>query len=836
MSTVNTSFTTSARSLGQCNPIASLCAVLSLCLLASDASAQGLKLEGVNRLAHSRIIPGAVLPIQATVSNPTENRGEGIVVAIVDGIPDRQSARRFALRPGQSREVDLFLNIPQSVANKESIDIVTRLYEDAGGTEVIQGAGQRAEYKFTLTVEKEANFAAFLMDEEELAVPSWYWPQSHPLMSYEWAIATRIDSGTPRRVANMGSSPLPIHQLDWSVLKSAVVADESKLQDLAFVDSLRSFVEAGGKLWVMLDRVSPTAIRPLLGTNQLCEDVDAVELQEFTVSVIGDSTQIAESDRVVSSEEPLRMRRVLQSGGTVTHEVDGWPAAIWMSVGYGEILLTTLDPAAWVEPRDLSNDPGGNSMGVSAYASRIWASRLALEVNVPTRNLPLVAETSYPLELMGSRVVPKGWIATGLSVFCLLLLVLGVWRWRAGDLRTIGIAIPTLAIVFSGGMVLATSFTRLDQPESVTRLQLIQVAEDGASAVVREQAAVYLKAGRQMDLSGSVDGAVQIDEGLQSGVQRRTQNGFQTWQLNNVSWPPGFWRYSSQFRVPTDDLKVKAILDSDGLRLELPELPSPLEDPVLSYTLGGRMLVGGSGPTRSVDPSLTAKDGRWIAGTLISTEQQRRLEIYKQFFAPGDRKQYLDQVLYGWTDVWPETPGWSQELEKSGSALVALPVELQRPDPMELIDVPHGLVRLQNDESRLGSSLAFDGQTGEWVRELTSAATANLQLVLPKELVPFEAEYLDLMLNMEAPQRDVQLRIETEQGVVFTQDFNEPSIPWSSRVSDPRVLEAAKDGSLNLILEVSERKDLKQGESSSRSVPWQVNNLEASYRGRVVTD
>ena len=833
---MNTSFTTSARSLGQCNPIASLCAVLSLCLLASDASAQGLKLEGVNRLAHSRIIPGAVLPIQATVSNPTENRGEGIVVAIVDGIPDRQSARRLALRPGQSREVDLFLNIPQSVANKESIDIVTRLYEDAGGTEVIQGAGQRAEYKFTLTVEKEANFAAFLMDEEELAVPSWYWPQSHPLMSYEWAIATRIDSGTPRRVANMGSSPLPIHQLDWSVLKSAVVADESKLQDLAFVDSLRSFVEAGGKLWVMLDRVSPTAIRPLLGTNQLCEDVDAVELQEFTVSVIGDSTQIAESDRVVSSEEPLRMRRVLQSGGTVTHEVDGWPAAIWMSVGYGEILLTTLDPAAWVEPRDLSNDPGGNSMGVSAYASRIWASRLALEVNVPTRNLPLVAETSYPLELMGSRVVPKGWIATGLSVFCLLLLVLGVWRWRAGDLRTIGIAIPTLAIVFSGGMVLATSFTRLDQPESVTRLQLIQVAEDGASAVVREQAAVYLKAGRQMDLSGSVDGAVQIDEGLQSGVQRRTQNGFQTWQLNNVSWPPGFWRYSSQFRVPTDDLKVKAILDSDGLRLELPELPSPLEDPVLSYTLGGRMLVGGSGPTRSVDPSLTAKDGRWIAGTLISTEQQRRLEIYKQFFAPGDRKQYLDQVLYGWTDVWPETPGWSQELEKSGSALVALPVELQRPDPMELIDVPHGLVRLQNDESRLGSSLAFDGQTGEWVRELTSAATANLQLVLPKELVPFEAEYLDLMLNMEAPQRDVQLRIETEQGVVFTQDFNEPSIPWSSRVSDPRVLEAAKDGSLNLILEVSERKDLKQGESSSRSVPWQVNNLEASYRGRVVTD
>ena len=836
MSTVNTSFTTSACSLGQCNPIASLCAVLSLCLLASDASAQGLKLEGVNRLAHSRIIPGAVLPIQATVSNPTENRGEGIVVAIVDGIPDRQSARRLALRPGQSREVDLFLNIPQSVANKESIDIVTRLYEDSGGTEVIQGAGQRAEYKFTLTVEKEANFAAFLMDEEELAVPSWYWPQSHPLMSYEWAIATRIDSGTPRRVANMGSSPLPIHQLDWSVLKSAVVADESKLQDLAFVDSLRSFVEAGGKLWVMLDRVSPTAIRPLLGTNQLCEDVDAVELQEFTVSVIGDSTQIAESDRVVSSEEPLRMRRVLQSGGTVTHEVDGWPAAIWMSVGYGEILLTTLDPAAWVEPRDLSNDPGGNSMGVSAYASRIWASRLALEVNVPTRNLPLVAETSYPLELMGSRVVPKGWIATGLSVFCLLLLVLGVWRWRAGDLRTIGIAIPTLAIVFSGGMVLATSFTRLDQPESVTRLQLIQVAEDGASAVVREQAAVYLKAGRQMDLSGSVDGAVQIDEGLQSGVQRRTQNGFQTWQLNNVSWPPGFWRYSSQFRVPTDDLKVKAILDSDGLRLELPELPSPLEDPVLSYTLGGRMLVGGSGPTRSVDPSLTAKDGRWIAGTLISTEQQRRLEIYKQFFAPGDRKQYLDQVLYGWTDVWPETPGWSQELEKSGSALVALPVELQRPDPMELIDVPHGLVRLQNDESRLGSSLAFDGQTGEWVRELTSAATANLQLVLPKELVPFEAEYLDLMLNMEAPQRDVQLRIETEQGVVFTQDFNEPSIPWSSRVSDPRVLEAAKDGSLNLILEVSERKDLKQGESSSRSVPWQVNNLEASYRGRVVTD
>lgn len=802
---------------------------------AEPATAQDLRLESINRIAQSRVYPGKILALRATVSNPTEQEADGIVVAVVNGFPDRQCAKKVIVAPGKAASIDLYLNIPSELQGQENVEVQARLYRQEGGTERVQGTGRTSEAKLTLSLEKNKDYSAFFMDNDAAPVAPWRWPQAGPLMSYEWAIGTRIDAGTSRRVANMGSDPLPVNRADWNVIDNAIVAEENVLQDLAFVRSLRDFVESGGKAWVMLDRVSVDSLRPLLGAGQAIEVVDSTELTSFTVEVIGGTSVIAEEDRKVTSEIPLKMKRVLQVGGRVSHEIEGWPAAIWMKVGYGEILVTTLSPEGWIKARGNRGGENRDPMKVSAFESQLWSNSLALDINAPSLNPPLGSQVDYPIEMMGNPIVPRQWIATGLTSFCLMLLAIGLWRWWVGDMRLVGLIAPPVALVFAAGLVFAASFIRSDQPESVNRLQIVQVTEDGQSAIVREQAAVHLKSSADMKLQSNVDGVVHVDPQVKTGIQRFEKTQFHDWELQNQSWPPGYWRYSSEFEVPAEGLIATAILDESGLNVQLPDLHAQLEDAVLSFTRGGRMLCSGSGSNLTVDASQTVAVEQLIGGTLITSEQERRLSVYQQYFARKDRVQFVDHVLYGWTTTWPSTPIWSRDLQSGGSALVALPVQLLRPEAGKKIVVPRGLISIQADPRLTGQTLAFDGTTGMWVQNLTSPAVAELQFVLPPELVPFEAESMEIRLDMKAPQRNVSFSIVTDEGEVLIKELNEPSIPWSGTVTDARVLKDARDGILNFKLSVSERTDLQPGQSSTTVVQWQVEKLEASFSGSVAS-
>ena len=197
------------------------------------------------------------------------------------------------------------------------------------------------------------------------------------------------------------------------------------------------------------------------------------------------------------------------------------------------------------------------------------------------------------------------------------------------------------------GLLFASSFVRRDIPESVSRLQLVQVNDDGSFAMVREQSAVYLENSADMNLESNVDGRAIVDEGLESGVKRYEVLDHEQWQLSNQDWPPGTWRYQARYVIPTQEMVVEAELNSSGVKLNMPELPSAMEDPVLSYNLGDPMLCETAGGRLLADGSLSADGDRWIAGTLISKEQQRRLQVYQEFFKPKEKTQFLSRVLYG---------------------------------------------------------------------------------------------------------------------------------------------------------------------------------------------
>ncbi len=96
---------------------------------------------------------------------------------------------------------------------------------------------------------------------------------------------------------------------------------------------------------------------------------------------------------------------------------------------------------------------------------------------------------------------------------------------------------------------------------------------------------------------------------------------------------------------------------------------------------------------------------------MLSTEQQRRIDLYQQFFQSAGDIQRPTRRLYGWTPPW-QVSQWNRELQQPGAALVALPVALQRPDVGEEVFIPHGLIELRQGLKAVGATTTFNQQTG----------------------------------------------------------------------------------------------------------------------------
>ena len=91
---------------------------------------------------------------------------------------------------------------------------------------------------------------------------------------------------------------------------------------------------------------------------------------------------------------------------------------------------------------------------------------------------------------------------------------------------------------------------------------------------------------------------------------------------------------------------------------------------------------------------------------------------------------------------------------------------------------------------------------------------------------------MTLELDVKAPHRTVRISAELDgQPPLEIVQLDGPSVPWRGEVSDPRILASARDGIVDILLEVSGRNDLKDGEQTSTVVTWQIDSFRASFRG-----
>lgn len=823
-----------------------LLALLCLLLIACPGSAQdqstpptGLRFFSLGRSSHGRLQPGGWLVMSVTIENTGSQAVTVRAVATLSGFPDTQNARTLTLFPGTTENLQLYVLVPQVIDQLKTTEVDVALYQvDEGGERLLDVQGVPMRNNLQLQVEQTNNLAFTSLNDAPQPKFPWEWPFVEPFHNYEIMVSSRVLSRNPRSMASFDQQQIPLTRMDWKDVGLMTISDSRFFEDAAAVESLSQFINEGGRVWFVLDKIPCHLVQPLLGQGNACAEVDQIELNRFSVEVHSAAVDLLESDRLVDHDTPIVFKRVVHVGGTASHTIEGWPAAIWMKIGYGEVLLTTLASQGWLRPGSESTDPQQSTQ----FRMTPWGLPLALEVHEPRLEQPISEAVSYPFELVGNPVLPRRLVGIILLVFVSLLVGVGVACCRFGELSKLGLYAPLLAALAGGGLVLSSTWIRRDIPETVSRLQLIQVNQHGRAAAIREQSAVHLSASAAMNLVSQSDGYATTDAAVQSGIKRFDVGDVQRWQLSNMAWPPGSWRYQTTQLVDTPPLVATGRLNISGLTIDLPSELETFEDPIIGFAPGvpmiGVPMIGRlEGRQVRADGSLMAEGERWISDTLISNEQRRRIDIYRQFFDGDDRHLPPRHTLFGWSKPWDAAKWDNSNLTEVGSALVGLPLRLLRPPVGEQVLIPAGLIQLRKAPSEVAQTPAFNSKTGKWTTDMGLGISALMQFVLPPEVLPFQAQSLSLELNIKAPHRRVRLSSRSAGGEpISIVSLVGPSVPWRGVITDPSILSEAVDGTLDLLLEISERTDIGLDDSPSSVVTWKIDAFRATALGNRLSE
>lgn len=788
----------------------------------------GLSLESVSAAPQSYWAVDGLLVVRCLVKNGDAQAASGIIVGRAAGNLGDEDRRQFQIGPNETRTFDFQVRLPTPMPESKA-DIEVSLLVREGDKEVLVVRGDEpATRKFTFWRHpKNRLITALSFGVEPLPPLPWRWEPTKVFSTYELAIASRVDAELSKDCIAFESSPFPLNPIDWKGIDNLILGEPSYVRDAGTVSVLRDYLNDGGRIWIMLDDIDTSALAGLLTSQQQLITMDTVELSNFVVETPKQSISLP--DRTVEVSSPVRFKRVMQQGGAVPYSIDGWPACVIYPIGRGELMITTLDSAGWIEPRknQWSQDP----FFQSDFELRRFAKGLVDKIHTK-RSLPVVSmkDVNYPMEKIGNPIVSRGFVASVLLLFCGALVAFGLWRSFLGEMRGAGIIAPALAMLAAMPLIIAAWMQKRDIPSMVSVFQLVQFS-DPSGGTIRESAAVYNGASMPMQLNSKSAGYIIPDPAIDGGIKTITTDDFQSWSMSNIAWPTGVWKYNSAISIPDTSMLAVAQFTPEGLSIQIPPgLPSELKDPVLCYMVGAPTLAKNSDNKHIlVDGSYPAEGERWTLDSMVDSEQLRRNGIYKKLFESSDRLQAPSRTLFAWTDVFAGGGEWSPKLDKRGIALVSIPLALTTPRAGSEVYIPYTMIDVRSADVGSSSPIYLEG-IGRWVNQSSNKSEAFLEFVLPSEVTPMEIASIAVDFDVQAPRRTVRLSsiANDKAAPIEIANLNEPSIPYKATIEESQILQDFQDGKLIVKIEVSDDRE------PDSSIPWRIKHLRLAVRGKTL--
>ena len=797
--------------------------------MAAAEPAQPRYVQAQGAAGAPKLVPGKWGLLRVVIANPADHPVELLASSYFDGESHVQYARSIWV-PAHARRSAWYPVLTPALISKDQsqVDVKSLLIDRTTTQEknsqerVIDVPTGGVLHSGSLNLQHERPVTGLIADDDA---------EARMLID-----VARQSRNLASPVLSLAGDPLPPSWESLDAFDQLVIASDRVLDDPLGLIAIRRWVEDGGRLWIMLDKVTPDTPSALLGDAFGCQLVDRTSLVDLQVKDVRKTVK-HEDGPLLHFDEPVELVRVLATDIPVAYTAAGWPAAFWQPIGRGNVLFTTLGSRGWTRARTTDDPPPIDAQRPLPYVATGPLAALAVDFLQP-RSQPAPSPEvwrTYVQEEIGHRIVGRGSIAAVLGSLFLGILACGVWLARRERLAHLAWLGPLLAAASTLLLVGMGYRSRQAVPDTVALAEFAEMAPASSEVRVRGLMGVYSANPQAAPFQANHGGMFAFDSPAHDAQTRRmVSTDLDQWHWENVVLPAGLSVAPFSFSTTLDEPPLAtATFDEMGIigRLDI----GPLKDP------GDAILLGPAGTNMSVrletDGSFHAvrqdilADGQFVGADVLDDGQRRRQDVLRQV-APQLGTQTTPRLLL-WTSAFD--PGFvvASEAHMVENALVSLPLVLTKPAAGTRVTIPSPLITYEATSSPDGSQLspAYSNADRRWVGPLVRSTQATVRFHLPDTALPLRVEQATLTIRIQAPSR--KLEIAGWNG--------DRQVPLASKTSPVGTFEfdlhpadaLAIDAQGGLLLNINVGPHPKEETANVATVGWKIERVSLEVTGVV---
>jgi hypothetical protein len=791
----------------------------------------------------TRLLPGGARrtateswgTFEVGLANRSGEDRQARILVFYEGQPDVQYGRDVWLPAHSTLSTWLLVGPAPKQPASFSREVQTRLFDRSGGREVLVLAPgeERVRTRGVPYRPREPTMAVMVDEsaEREYAPDQLPRPEPPEAEAEHLARTVRLVRNLSESVGKVYPGSLPPTAEGFDGIDHFVLATGQLSRESGGARALRHWLQRGGKLWVMLDRVPVEALAPLLGDALDFEVVDRIGLTDFHIDPVSSGQARTVPGDARQHDRPVEFARVLlPPGERVRYAVNGWPAWFTRQVGRGKILFTALGPRGWYRERrqDERDSPFPHFP----------------RTPVPMGPLDQMAEELFPeehpfrtdafreplTEEVGYSVPGRGTVGLIFGGFLLVTLALGTALRRSRRPELAGWLGPAAALGAAAVFLTLGGASRRAAPATLAVAQVVDAVPGTEEAAIRGLLAVYRPDAGATQAGAARGGLFELDmAGTEGQTRRLVLTDRDAWHWEDLALPAGVRFAPFACTLPTGEpMMAVAHIGPAGLEGRLAagpfgDLADALVHPPAGRNLAIRLRPNGAFSAGSQD---VLPAGEFLSGAVLTDRQQRRQELYREFLRrTGPPRRGGRTVLLAWSTPADTHFTMGPEARTVGMALLVLPLRLERTPPGSPVTIPAPL---------LPCARLIGGARSQITPEHSEAADMHLRFQLPAEVLPLAVERARLSARIDAPGRRVTVAgLEGDRPVPLAQ-VDSPLDPIRLDIVEARLLRLDAEGGLHLNLTVSE--PLKGPAPGNKFRPgeakWTIEYLELEVSGR----
>ena len=232
---------------------------------ASEAATQNTKirfsLDSQSKLGAYPIVPEHWSDLHLRLENSGDSSHDLLCTSYFEANPSLQYGRQVWLPPHSRLTLPHPALIPHLARDKAtSINVSSLVMERTSGAEVLlKTDSEQLRHDRTLMLTQPSRITGIVFGGSGKT--------EVPQDVIDIVIACRVTQRLNNKVTILADDFLPTDENSLRYLDHLVVADNRLIDDYAALAAVRRWMNGGGRLWVMLDRVKPEFLERLLGDD-----------------------------------------------------------------------------------------------------------------------------------------------------------------------------------------------------------------------------------------------------------------------------------------------------------------------------------------------------------------------------------------------------------------------------------------------------------------------------------------------------------------------------------------------------------------------------------------